>query len=280
MDKKDTQQNTMSYKGQSVQDRTEEAFYAKHSSVSFISKKTEKITTAIYMVTDFLPESEPLRIELRTVALSLMSRTRLLVARSIDTESATIDEVLRAVDDAITLLTLASTVGLISQMNGSILRAELTRNETELRRLYLPAEPQMTVGPDYSNVVLTQNFFDVELPKAARISAPAPTVRAEDEARFDRDPVISNSVLYAKKPVPEAKKEIPVKNSSVGIKIARRNDVLSVIKNKGAASIKDISSVVKDMGEKTVQRELLALVKEGVLVKEGEKRWSTYRIAS
>ena len=73
---------------------------------------------------------------------------------------------------------------------------------------------------------------------------------------------------------------MPAKNSSVGLKIARRSDVLSVVRSRGMASIRDITSVIKDMSEKTVQRELLALVKEGVLVKEGEKRWSTYRIAA
>jgi predicted HTH transcriptional regulator len=70
------------------------------------------------------------------------------------------------------------------------------------------------------------------------------------------------------------------KKLDIGIKIARRNDVLNVIKTNGTASIKDVKIVLKDINEKTIQRELLALVKEGVLKKEGEKRWSVYRIAS
>ena len=280
MDTKDTQQNDMSYKGQDVQADPEEAFYSKHSSVSFISKKTEKITTAIYMVTDFIPESEPLRIELRTVALSLMSQTRLLQARATDTEGGRVEEVLRSIDDAITLLSLASTIGLISQMNGSILRAELTRNETELRRLYLPRPSDTVSRPDYSGVVLTQNFFEVEMPKVARIAASAPTPVSAPSPRREVRSAPQKSVLYKNDEAPVAKPEFPKNNGSVGIKIARRSDVLNVIKSRGVASIKDISSIVKDMSEKTVQRELLALVKEGVLKKEGEKRWSTYRIAS
>ena len=36
--------------------------------------------------------------------------------------------------------------------------------------------------------------------------------------------------------------------------------------------------MLKDVSEKTVQRELFALVKEGVLKKEGEKRWSVYKL--
>ena len=77
-----------------------------------------------------------------------------------------------------------------------------------------------------------------------------------------------------------APKDLLSRKGDIGIKIARRNDVLNVIKSKGRASIKDVVSLLKDISEKTVQRELLALVREGVLVKEGEKRWSTYRVAS
>jgi hypothetical protein len=40
--------------------------------------------------------------------------------------------------------------------------------------------------------------------------------------------------------------------------------------------VKDVSAVVKDCSEKTLQRELLALVAQGVLKKEGERRWSSY----
>ena len=267
-----------------MSDTSLEAFQAKHASVSFISKKTEKIVTAIYMVTDFIAESEPLRIELRTVALSLMSQTRLLLARSTDMESSLADEVLRAIDDAITLLSLATTIGLVSHMNGSILRAELTRNETELRRLYLPHVSDTTPRPDYSSVVLTPDFFEVEAPSAPRLSVYREQPRPAAAANVLNGHAPTRAAVFERKPQEakpvEPNRDVPAKNSSVGLKIARRSDVLSVVRSRGMASIRDITSVIKDMSEKTVQRELLALVKEGVLVKEGEKRWSTYRIAA
>ena len=60
----------------------------------------------------------------------------------------------------------------------------------------------------------------------------------------------------------------------------RRGAILSVIRSKGQASIKDISTLVRDISEKTIQRELLALVATGTLQKKGERRWSTYTLAS
>ena len=58
----------------------------------------------------------------------------------------------------------------------------------------------------------------------------------------------------------------------------RRNIILNTIQKRGSVNIKDVSAVIKDCSEKTVQRELLNLVDEGVLKKEGERRWSVYSL--
>ena len=60
----------------------------------------------------------------------------------------------------------------------------------------------------------------------------------------------------------------------------RREAVLSVIKDKGNASIKDISTLIRGVSEKTIQRELLTLATAGIVLKRGERRWSTYSLTS
>ncbi len=59
----------------------------------------------------------------------------------------------------------------------------------------------------------------------------------------------------------------------------RSQAIVTVVKAKGVVSIRDVAAVITDCSEKTLQRELLALVERGVLKKEGERRWSTYRLA-
>jgi DNA-binding transcriptional ArsR family regulator len=61
-------------------------------------------------------------------------------------------------------------------------------------------------------------------------------------------------------------------------KPGRREAVLSVIRSKGPSYIKDISTVIRDVSEKTIQRELSALVAEGILEKKGDRRWTTYSL--
>lgn len=60
--------------------------------------------------------------------------------------------------------------------------------------------------------------------------------------------------------------------------IPRRERIMSVIKDKGEATIKDIAHVVTDCSEKTIQRELIDLIKDNVIVRDGERRWSKYRL--
>ena len=64
-----------------------------------------------------------------------------------------------------------------------------------------------------------------------------------------------------------------------GARADREGQVLAIVKQKGTVSIRDISQVIKDCSEKTLQRTLLGLIERGVLAKEGERRWSTYRLA-
>ena len=54
---------------------------------------------------------------------------------------------------------------------------------------------------------------------------------------------------------------------------------MSLIKDKGRVSIKDITLVVRGVSEKTIQRELQGLIDAGRVAKLGERRWSTYSLA-
>ncbi len=60
----------------------------------------------------------------------------------------------------------------------------------------------------------------------------------------------------------------------------RRDAVLSVLRSKGASYIKDISTVIRDVSEKTIQRELSALVAEGMVLRKGDRRWTTYEMVA
>ena len=55
--------------------------------------------------------------------------------------------------------------------------------------------------------------------------------------------------------------------------------ILDIVRKSDGVSIKDIVRVVQGGSDKTVQRELNALIGRGLVIREGERRWSTYRAA-
>lgn len=72
----------------------------------------------------------------------------------------------------------------------------------------------------------------------------------------------------------EVVKEDPKKRESS----ARRGLIMDFLKKQGESDIKDISNVAFDCSRKTLQRELSSMVDEGLIKKEGEKRWSFYSL--
>lgn len=59
----------------------------------------------------------------------------------------------------------------------------------------------------------------------------------------------------------------------------RRTRIQTILEAKGEATIKDISEIITDCSEKTVQRELNAMIEENIVKRQGERRWSKYSIA-
>lgn len=58
----------------------------------------------------------------------------------------------------------------------------------------------------------------------------------------------------------------------------RKGQIIAVLKDKGKVGIKDISNVIRDCSPKTIQRELQTMIDQGIVIKEGERRWSTYSL--
>jgi hypothetical protein len=52
--------------------------------------------------------------------------------------------------------------------------------------------------------------------------------------------------------------------------------ILEFVRKHKNVSIKDISKVIRDVSEKTIQRELALLIQQGLIEKRGERRWSVY----
>jgi DeoR/GlpR family transcriptional regulator of sugar metabolism len=59
-------------------------------------------------------------------------------------------------------------------------------------------------------------------------------------------------------------------------KMSRREQILGLFVRGVDVSIKDIATRIKGCSEKTIQRELNALLYDNIIERIGEKRWSRY----
>lgn len=213
---------------------------------TFVVQKTEKLASALYLITGFIPNEDPLKTRLRTCAVDLVSTsadpTR---AREVRYHEGFASRCL----EIGSILTLAERAGFVSPMNARILcdeYAELAQFVKSHRDKVFGSEAEVsfTLGPQTV---------------ASSLGTPRTAVR--------------DSVM-----VKDATKNNEIKRTNNYKRhLSRRDIILSLLDKKDKITIKDASDAVHGCSEKTIQRELIALVSEGVLLKEGERRWSTYR---
>jgi DNA-binding transcriptional ArsR family regulator len=153
--------------------------------------------------------------------------------------------------------------GLISQINYTVVRKEYEALEKFLR------------GKDgvfgSTETVVGDVFFDV--PEPSELTLPKPPQNKGSAPALVKDNTVSKGQTTKARPAPKKKSSQVVKRQS-----NRRTTILDLLKRKSKVSVRDVAEVVVGVSEKTLQRELLALVQEGIVIKEGERRWSTYSL--
>ena len=221
------------------------SYFLKNEHRTFFVQKTEKLASALYIVTGFIPPDDPIKTRLRTCALDL-------VRVSTDSEKARDTKYhegfgARCLEIA-SMLTLAQRAGFVSSMNVRILSDEY-------------AELAMFVKNHREKVFgfKTVDVGDEEYPMPSSVSSELPDAAIKD---------IDDNKRHFKKTFNNKRH------------LSRKDKILSLLENKDKITVKDAINAIEGCSEKTIQRELIALVSDGVLIKEGERRWSTYRKAN
>lgn len=86
-----------------------------------IAKKSEKLVTALYLVTDLVADTEPIKHSLRKNAVALLSSMNTLSQLEVRDRILELKLSLKSVTEILSLLHVAVTAGLVSQMNGELL---------------------------------------------------------------------------------------------------------------------------------------------------------------
>jgi hypothetical protein len=258
MDNK-SQQKDISYQsttpvGHHGADKNPIDFFSHNTTFVYIYKKTEKLTTALYMVSNLFSDSEPMKWTLRTKSSQLLSFIIGFKDILRSREHEFVHEVRSRILEIVSLLDIASKSGLVSPMNFSILHTEFMNLAHALKDIKKDVEK----NTDFS--IASQFEEDKHVHKNETTFAQMKS----DQGRVHTSPAEVHSI--------KDKEEMSFKKTN------RQQIILTLLKKKDDLTIKDIAEVITDCSEKTIQRELVSLIAQGAIKKTGDRRWSRYTL--
>lgn len=234
------------------------------------NKKTEKLVTALYMVTDCMDTDDALKGKLRLLGVELLSNMHKLPTINPMDKNIHIQAVLTHVHEILSFMEIAYTIGYVSEMNTNILKREfigltkeLQSHQSKDKHFTFTLDEKMFIDENISESENRDNtlFKDISIGQSKRTTSNNLSFKKENHPSMILSPI---------------KKLTSLGFSPLG-KQERSDKILALIKDKKDISIKDISTAFTDCSEKTIQRELATLVYKGQIKKLGEKRWSRYQ---
>ena len=242
-----------------------------------LAKQGERITIALHMVSSFISKEEMLRNDIRRFGLRAVKNLYRCINCDPFDQQLFLEEALVNIEYTGTALSVASATGMISNMNKDVL-------EKALHGLGVKIHQQLQIALQNEN-----NFEGDMAPsidKNTLLDFLQETAHLDSINMEDFQSKIQNAITNKKTSLP-IQNDNPNTHLSVqkNIKTTPENDaskrqkkIQDIIAEKGQATIKDIATRITNCSEKTLQRDLLKLIKDNLIEKEGDKRWSLYRI--
>jgi len=247
----------LSYKGNDLEEYRSANPFGNNKAAVFVYQKMERVSIALHLVTNCVPDGEPLRRVIRDNAIETLSDVLELRSgfRSVGPEF--VNTVIAKLYELSSLIEMLNAAGYMSQQNLLVLKREINGLCVFLRKVEDVPESE---GVDFHS-----DFFETPV---------------LENVKKDID---DKGHLY--KTYNRAQEKVTIRKVGASnkrqntVQVDRRDAILSLLKDKQKITVKDALSVIPGCSSKTVQRELVAMVEEGILNKEGERRWSTYTVA-
>ncbi len=263
-----------------------------------LSKKTEKITTAIFMVSELLAPHDPLRQHLRTTSLELLNVTFRMVRTKAHLVEEVLQECILTCEHVHSLLDIVHMNMALSDMNHAILVHEIelleksfienVKYDTRYRFEEYSAVTNMRLLPHFFGTEFDDTPAQIETENNSHTSSETIPEHSQGQTTSSKIKKTSPEIIKdTVKDIPKSKgQNVVYKSSQVlreegnsfvsQLKYERRTIMLSLIKRKGSATMQDVTEVIKNCSTKTLQREIQELIDEGIVIKKGNRRWTTY----
>jgi hypothetical protein len=245
-----------------------------------VSKKAEKITTALYMLTDLIKEGDPMRHKIREVSLMVLSDTRGLSHAMTGDLYFHLARVIARSWELMSFIDVCVVVGFISDMNHGILKNALVEFIGDLRNRqriegFSNMQDMKLVQGSAANFRLKSDFFNVSEKDIASTQEEMNPVKDNSYKGHSSRTFYKGQMSFIKnQKQPLVDKNKPFSDTST----ERISKIFDLIKEKKDININDIMTYFSDYSKKTIQRDLINLIEEGKIKKTGDRRWSRYSV--
>ncbi|MEK7579260.1 MAG: DeoR family transcriptional regulator [Patescibacteria group bacterium] len=243
---------------------TEGASLSEMPSTSYdLEEVSQKLATALYLVTGLMSDEEPLKWHLRRKAISLVSDTgRALRLFKIDKEEDVLASLQTSCRETVSLIRVSAISGIVSTMNEEIIVLQMNAFMSDMR-----------------SILEREDGKGGLIKKILSYKRPLLLGRPENKYNFSQGhsqgQSFSNQAVLPKQSVKKIILRVRPNGNGLEGK-ARKEKITALVREKGSVMIKDIAGAIQDCSEKTLQRDLGDLVREGVLKRKGERRWTVY----
>lgn len=221
---------------------------------SNVFKKTERTVSVVFYILSYIERKQETEFHIKTLSDKAMAVHEASLATLSLYEYEAKEKIFPFQQSLVALegsLRIANAARVLNDEVLALLLSEVDLVQRYLRNHFVGAIP------------LTVRDTDAALGTSTK---PAAAVRrSSSETRIGRSPI----------PKGDISSDAHMVYSQLVDRAAR---IKTVLEAKPAATIKDISEVITDVSEKTIQRELNSLIEKGQVIREGERRWSKYSV--
>lgn len=254
--------------------------------MAFLCDRVQKITGAVYRVTDLLPDKEPLKWVIRENVVTTLNNIISIKDKKPFERAGHLMEINDAIDKIIVLFTIFSESNTFAGSNFNILIEEYNAIKKDLASEIQSSDIKLLFSDMSTKKYSKENSMAEGNPQEisnGHSNGPNYQTIGQSNGQINdngQEKVIQKESPHdptSKKIEPKpAKGEIPEKKKSNWTNKERKNKIFEIVKSKGKITVGELSGMFAGFSEKTLQRDLVEMVRNGLLRKEGDKRWRTY----
>ena len=260
--------------------------------------RAQKITEALYRITDIFPDKEPLKWHLRKEGIFVFKIFSNIEDSTAYEREKYIDKAEKIIPRVINALELASLGTFISRTNFEILIKEYHM------LLDFIKDKKESILPDSKKQLSMRSIEEILKDKKEKnnlsnghISLPENKIEkisrndvsgGEEKNHFSGQYFSPPINAFQEKGESDFRKEKELKTTERALggnqptedSSERKDKIVSIVRERGEVSVSDVAAYFGGVSEKTIQRDLLALVDTGVIRKYGDKRWRRYVLSA